>query len=109
MGNQEVVILPELDDALFELIELFYTKAYFGFLDAATTYVDDIYNFIYKIPTLQKKQTFNNRYGNFYCSYKANNNIKWYVIFDIKEDIFLMRYITNNHTLQYNSYIKGIQ
>jgi hypothetical protein len=56
MGNQEVVILPELDDALFELIELFYTKAYFGFLDAATTYVDDIYNFIYKIPTLQKSK-----------------------------------------------------
>ena len=76
MGKQEVVILPELDEALFELVELFYAKAYFGFFDSATSYVDDIYNFIYKIPTLQKRQTSNNRYGNFYCSYKANGNTK---------------------------------
>jgi hypothetical protein len=74
MGKQEVIILPELDDALFELVELFYGNAYFGFLDSATAYVDDIYNFIYTIPSLAKKQTHNNRYGNFYCSYKANSN-----------------------------------
>jgi hypothetical protein len=109
MEQQKVIILGELEEELFELVELFFAKGYFGFLTSAKKYIDEIVNFIYKIPTLQKKQTCNNRYGNFYCSYKANSNTKWYVIFDIEADIFLMRYITNNHTLQYNTYIKGKQ
>ena len=50
---EKIIILPELEDKLFDMVNLFYEKEYFGFLDSALVYIDNIVNFIYTIPTLK--------------------------------------------------------
>jgi len=40
----EVIILPEVADYLEELTYKLYIKEYFGFIDSARKYVDDLIN-----------------------------------------------------------------
>ena len=106
---EEVIILPELEDKLFNMVSLFYEEEYFGFLVSALAYIDNIVNFIYSIPTLRYKETANNKFGEYYCSYKANRNTTWYITFDKQDDRFIVQYITNNHTEEYPYFISKIQ
>lgn len=70
--------------------------------------MDAIYDFTYKIPELHHRKTINPKYGVFYCRYKVNNKTIWFVTFDMEDDIFVVQYITNNHSKDYPSFIKGI-
>lgn len=105
---EEVIILPELEDKLFDMVSIFYEEEYFGFLDSDLVYIDNIVNFIYKIPTLRYKETANKTFGEYYCSYKANRNTTWYITFDKQDDRFIVQYITNNHTEEYPYFISKI-
>ena len=51
----KVVLLPLLEDKLFDIVFMLYNKEYFGFLESAFSYVDEIVNFIYTIPTLSAR------------------------------------------------------
>jgi hypothetical protein len=104
---EKVKILNSVRLEIDDYITLFYDEEYFGFLESSEEYVNKIYDFIYTIPTLRRKQTKNNRYGTYYCSYKANTNTTWYIVFDIDDDDYLIRFITNNHTREYAVYIGG--
>ena len=106
---EKIILLPEVIEKLNELINTLYKKEYFSFIENSFNYVEAIYDFIYTIPTLPYKETANNKFGGYYCSYKANRNTTWYITFDKKDDRFVIQYITNNYTEEYPYFISKIQ
>jgi len=106
---EKIILLPEVIYKLNELINILYEKEYFGFIESSFKYVNDIYDFIHSLPTLHYKETANKKFGEYYCSYKANRNTIWYITFDKKGDRFIVQYITNNHTEEYPYFISKIQ
>jgi hypothetical protein len=64
----KVIYLSEVGHYLFETVEILYNQNYFSFPEDAI----DI-------------------------TYKANARTQWYIFFQLKDDIYLVRYITNNH------------
>jgi hypothetical protein len=104
---EKVIISAYADSKLLELVDILYTHEYFGFRVDAKNYVDEIYNFIYTIPSIKYKTATNKTKGAFYCKYKPNRNTTWYVFFDIKNDIYLIKNIVNNHSKDYPLYISG--
>ena len=70
-------------------------------MDSAKEYVRIIFDFIYTIPDQHRKRTKNSKLGFWYCKYKHNHNTTWYITFDLEDDIFLIKDITNNHTEEY--------
>ncbi len=108
MEKEKIILTDELINTLNSLIDILYNKEYFGFVDSAKDYVDNIYDFIYTIPNLTPKVTKNKKYGQYYCSYKPNKNTTWYIIFDKEDDVHLIKYITNNHSKDYPQFIAGV-
>jgi hypothetical protein len=104
---REVIIKPEVVDYLTELINVLYKEEYFGFFESSLEYVDKIIDFIFEIPQAKPKLTKKNRFGNYYCTYKPNKNTSWYIVFDVEDNIYLVKLITNNHSSYYPIYIKG--
>ena len=98
---EKIIILPELAYKLTDLINRLYKDEYFGFMDSARDYVSIIFDFIYTIPDQHRKRTKNPALGFWYCKYKHNHNTTWYITFDLEDDIFLIKDITNNHTEEY--------
>jgi len=98
----KVLYLPEVEIYLYELIELLYSKGYFSFPDQAINYVLKIRQYIESsIVTAHKRRSpdYFSKYGEnmFYFIYRANANTSWYIFFQQNADIYLIRYITNNH------------
>jgi len=99
----KVIFAPEVRSYLKELSELLYEKDYFGFEDAAYEYVEDlVLDIMASLPNKLKKSapTYFNRYGKHlsYATFKKNDNTQWYIFFNHEDDIYLVRYIGNNHT-----------
>lgn len=100
---EKIVILPALENKLFGLVFILHDKEYFGFVESALAYVDNIIDFIYTIPRRKHKKTKNSKYGgSLYCSYKANSSTTWIVCFDFQDDTWLIKNITNNHSEDYS-------
>jgi hypothetical protein len=106
---EKIIVETRLHDELDELIQKLYDKEYFGFLPSAENCIHKIYDFINTIPTQKSKLTKVNRYGKYYCTYKANNKTSWYIIFDVIDDVYLISFITNNHSRNYPTYISGVK
>lgn len=98
---EKIVILPELENKLFDLIFTLYNKEYFGFVESAIAYVDNILDFINTIPNRKHKKTKNSKYGPYYCSYKSNSTTTWFICFNFEDDVYLIKNITNNHSEEY--------
>lgn len=96
-----IEIVKELSVKLFE-------DEYFGFVEDAENYVNNILDFVNTIPALKQKRTSNNKHGLYYCKYKHNHKTTWYITFDVEEDIYLIRYITNNHSEDYPRFINWL-
>jgi hypothetical protein len=105
---EEIIIETRLHNELDELIQKLYDKEYFGFLLSAEDYINKIYDFINTIPTQKRKLTQNKRYGKYYCKYKHNSKTTWYIVFDLEDDVYLISFITNNHSPNYPIYISGL-
>ena len=102
-----VIVTQEVFEYLENIVIILYENEYFGFIDAAKKYVDDIYNDITKnLPLKIKKHApkYFDKYGKglYYASFIRNKNTTWYAFFKIYEEngeyIYQVRYITNNHT-----------
>jgi hypothetical protein len=104
---EKVIISSYADNKLLELVDILYECEYFGFRVDAKNYVDEMYDFIYTIPTLKYKTATNQTRGTFYCKYKPNRNTTWYVFFDVKNETYLIKNIVNNHSKDYPLYISG--
>ena len=100
----QIIFSPNVRGYLKEVSEILYEKEYFGFAEDAIEYIDslilDIYN---TLPHRVRKPapSYFSRYGKelFYSVFKKNDNTQWYVFFNYEDDIFLIRYISNNHMI----------
>ena len=97
-----VVFAPEVEEDLYDLIEVLIEKEYLGTYPFAISYVEDlIVDIQQNIHSKLKKKApaFFERYGKdmYYITYQRNNNTTWYVFFSIVEESYFVRYITNNH------------
>jgi hypothetical protein len=98
-----VIFAPQVEDFLYDLVEILYEKDYFGFYEDADGYVTGlVHDIIESISNKIKKPapSYFNRYGKdmSYTVFKKNNNTQWYVFFNHEDDIYYIRYIGNNHT-----------
>ena len=98
----KVLFLPDVEEYLFELMDILYQKQYFSYYDSAISYVEDLVNNIQDslcVELKKKAPEYFSRYGKdmYYVKYKKNHNTQWYVFFTIHDDVCLVRYITNNH------------
>ena len=109
----KVLVLPEVRYYLKELQIILYEKDYFGFEEAAQEYTDELLNDILTtLPVRLHKPApkyFDIYFKNMeYAVFKKSNRTSWYVFFTIYEDeetgedIFLVRYIGNNHTVAHH-------
>jgi hypothetical protein len=100
----KVIFAPSVREYLKDVSEILYEKEYFGFAEDAIRYIDsltlDIYN---TLPRRLHKPAppYFERYGKelLYAVFKKNDNTQWYVFFNKEDDIFLIRYISNNHLI----------
>lgn len=100
----KVVFAPEVENDLFELVEVLVRKGYLGTYDFAISYVEDLVYFIQT--NIQKKVKIKapacfNHYGSdlWYISYRRNSNTTWYIFFSQIGDVYWVKYITNNHVI----------
>lgn len=100
--EREVVFSKNVEIYLNELMLLLFEKGYFSFPDSAKQYVDTLILYIEKnVGTIQGKVApdYFNRFGKNmkYITYRSNKNTMWYVFYQECKNIFLIRYISNNH------------
>jgi hypothetical protein len=89
---------------LNELVDVLYEQEYFGFKESAYDYVDWILDRINENITkalAKKAPVYFSKYGDnlVYISLKRNRQTIWYVFFNREDDLFYIRYISNNHTI----------
>ena len=103
-----VLFLPEVEDYLFELMEILFEKEYFGFPESAMHYVEDLVTDITQsLPQRQSRNapSFFEKYGNemSYAIFPKSRNTVWYVFFNMYQEsgstVFLVRHISNNHRI----------
>ena len=103
-----VQFLPEVVDFFEELALILHEKGYFGSYEFARKYVDELIEGIkISLPTIYNKPApkYFDKYGKGmkYAVFKKNRRTSWYVFFkkyrENDDDIFLVRYIANNHVI----------
>lgn len=104
----KVIVLPEVKYFLQDLVASLCRKNYFIFIENAEKYVNTITDFIESIPTQKHFRPKSGKYGAWYCKYKPNPNTVWYVSFDFKDNVYLVKYVTNKHSNTYPDYISHI-
>lgn len=103
MEKRKITIDDSVIVFLEELTNTLYKEEYFGFLEAAEDYVNNLIDGIYsKLNVGQYYESPDKlkRYGNYYTKLNPNNHTTWYVFFNKKDDYYLVEYLTNNHTPQ---------
>ena len=105
-----ILAIPEVRLYLQNLAITLYEKEFFGFEDSARKYVIDLFEEIKKtLPIRLHKPApkYFDKYGKDmkYAVFKKSSRTSWYVFFttyedeETGEDIFLIRFIGNNHTV----------
>ncbi len=99
---QKIIYDDNVLDYLDSLVDILLDKEYFSFYESSEKYVDGILDYLEKnIFTKSKKVApkYFNRFGKklYYIFYKPNNRTTWFIFFQIKNDRYLIKYITNNH------------
>jgi len=108
VGKIEVVYSENFRNYLDELTQILYRKNYFGFIEDADFYIDKIYDYInnnIEKPISKNTPEKFRKSGKFYFKYKANNRTTWYIFFDRKDNRFLVNYILNNYSQDFQELI----
>ncbi|MCU7616808.1 hypothetical protein NZ698_06325 [Chryseobacterium sp. PBS4-4] len=96
-----IVYKQEFENKINDLVDILYSRKYFGFEDYAVEYIEKIYDFIgnkiSKPISRNTPQPFQ-KFGKKFLRYKANSHTFWYVFFDQRDDKFLINHILNNHS-----------
>ena len=104
----DVLFLPEVQEYYNNLEQILYEKGYFSFPDSSKKYVKDLIDDIKaNLPVKLHKPApkYFDRYGKNmeYAVFRKNKFTSWYVFFTTYrkngEEIYLVRYIANNHTV----------
>lgn len=98
----KVVYHKNVAEYLNELVDILYSKEYFGFKESAYDYADWILEQIEssihkKVKKPAPKHFDKYEPGLSYVVYKRNSNTSWYVFFQKQKDTYLIFYIGNNH------------
>ncbi len=96
----KIAYSPSVVDSLNNLIDILFHENYFSYIENAFDYVENIKNEIENnITTLKhhKSPIELSRYGKYYIRIKSTKRTSWYVFFNKKDNLYLIRYITNNH------------
>lgn len=105
MEKVNIEILPEVTVFLNELVKTLFYKEYFGFEDAAQSYVQKIYDFIeidlinFPVKATPEKLK---KFGSTYAFYNSNNRTTWYIFFEISKNRYLITHISNNYLKELN-------
>jgi len=100
--GKEIIYAKEVELFLNELLLLLFEKGYFSYPENAKSYVDKIFTYVEKnigmlsdrdAPSYFIKIAKNLKY----ITYRANKSTTWYVLYQQRGNLFLIRYITNNH------------
>ncbi|MDA6072252.1 hypothetical protein NJT12_21725 [Flavobacterium sp. AC] len=105
VGKIEVIYTPSVISHLNDLVIILYKKEYFGFIESADEYVDDIYDAIpERIKKSPHKQTpkLLQYLGSNYIFYKPNTRTTWYIFFEKRDQNYLITGITNNYCEEAN-------
>jgi len=100
MEKIEILYTLNTEKYLVALIDILYNKEYFSQLEIAKKYVTAIMIGIessIKIKQYKSTPIALIKHGSFYIAFKANKHTTWYAFFNIKENKYLIRHITNNH------------
>ena len=84
-----------------ELVYLLFKEDYFSYIENAISYKDEIIDFIennistfpYRFSPLKLKKL-----GSKYIFFKSNSRTTWYIFFENKGSVFIVTFITNNHS-----------
>jgi len=101
VGEIEVIFTPHVISYLDDLVNVLYKKEYFGFIQSAEEYVDDIYD---AIPERIKKSPHRKTpkslqyLGSNYIFHKSNARTTWYIFFERKNHNYLITGIVNNYS-----------
>ena len=97
----QIVYSEKVKKKLKKLVDILYDKEYFGFLDTAENYVDNIRDTIYSIPDLKHYKTKNHKIGQFFVRHKPNSKTTYYITFNTKNGNYVIKDIITNHEKDY--------
>jgi hypothetical protein len=102
--EKEIVFAKDAQIFLVNLLKILVEKGYYSFIDQADLYVFRMILYARKhigILTEKDAPPYFNRYGSNlkYITYKANKTTSWYLFYQQRDNIFLIRHITNNHVV----------
>ena len=100
--EREIIFSEKVELYLDELMQLLFEEKYFGFPDSAKSYVDNLISFAEKyigiLPAKNAPEYFKHFGKNMkYITYQANKRTFWYIFYQERNHIYLIRHITNNH------------
>ena len=104
----KIIALPEVRQYLKELSYILYEKGYFVFEDTSEKYVEELFHDIKTTLHIRLHKSvpkYFDKYGKGmeYAIFRKNKQTSWYIFFRVYryngEDIYLIRYIANNHTI----------
>ncbi|TDO77891.1 hypothetical protein EV143_103127 [Flavobacterium chryseum] len=101
VGKIEVIFTPFVISYLDDLVVILHKKQYFGFIESAEEYVDNIYDAVpERIKKSPHKKTPKSLHylGSDYIFYKANTRTTWYVFFEKRNQSYLITGILNNYS-----------
>jgi hypothetical protein len=100
-----LLIVQKIDELFDALLE----KDYFSDPENAASYCDNLFNFIEQVPQAKHFRTKDSHWGTYYAAYKANRRTTWYCLFDNESEVYIVRYLLNNHTSDYPYFISHIK
>ena len=85
-----------------DLIEELFCRDYFIYRENAVDYVEKfvfyINTSIHQLPYRKTPESLL-KHGDFYILYKSNSRTTWYIFFSKKNSTYLIKHISNNHSL----------
>lgn len=99
---EEIIISYEVRNYLIHLTNILYQRGYFGFLETAEEYVNNLIDEILQLPSQAHHETPNElkKYGTYYIKIENNKRTMWYVFFEKNHQRYLIQFVTNNHAPQ---------
>ncbi|WP_455590829.1 hypothetical protein [Bacteroides sp.] len=107
MEKDKIIVKPEVNYFLAQLAVELVDAEYFSFFSNADQLVDDIFDFVYRIPEVahfKLSAKCNKHFAKYgrnleYAFFKrsSSKHTTWYVFFSRQKDLYIVHYITNNH------------
>lgn len=105
---EKVILTRFVENKLLNLIEILYNEEYFGFIEDAEKYVDNIYNFIETIPHIPHRECFNSKNGKYFVRYNnPKSKMQYFITFNKSDGRYIIENIISPKTKEYLAIIEG--